>query len=324
MNKRRLGDSGLEIAPLALGGNVFGWTADEATSFAVLDAFVDAGFNFVDTADIYSSWAPGNHGGESETIIGKWLKRSGKRQRVFVATKVGLEMGPGKAGLSKAYIKQAAEDSLKRLQTDYIDLYQAHKDDPNTPLEETLGAFAELIKEGKVTAIGASNYSAERLDEALKVSGQNGWPRYESLQPEYNLYNRAGFETKLQPLCRQAGLGVIPYYSLASGFLTGKYRSEKDLGNKARAPKVKSYLNPRGLRILDALDEIAKQYHAKPAQIALAWLAAQPTIVAPIASATSVEQLHELTKAVGLELDSQAIERLNQASAGEKSNEATA
>lgn len=324
MNKRRLGDSGLEIAPLALGGNVFGWTADEATSFAVLDAFVDAGFNFVDTANVYSAWAPGNRGGESETIIGKWLKQSGKRQRVFVATKVGLEMGPGKAGLSKAYIKQAAEDSLKRLQTDYIDLYQAHKDDPNTPLEETLGAFAELIKEGKVTAIGASNYSAERLDEGLKVSGQNGWPRYESLQPEYNLYNRTGFETKLQPLCRRAGLGVIPYYSLASGFLTGKYRSEKDLGNKARAQKVKSYLNPRGLRILAALDEVAKQYHAKPAQIALAWLTAQPTIVAPIASATSVEQLHELTKAGSLELDSQAIERLNQASAGEQSNQATA
>jgi len=324
MNKRRLGDSGLEIAPLALGGNVFGWTADEATSFAVLDAFVEAGFNFVDTADVYSAWAPGNHGGESETIIGKWLKRSGKRQRVIVATKVGLEMGPGKAGLSKAYIKQAAEDSLKRLQTDYIDLYQAHKDDPGTPLEETLGAFAELIKEGKVAAIGASNYSAERLDEALKVSGQNGWPRYESLQPEYNLYARAGFETKLQPLCRQAGLGVIPYYSLASGFLTGKYRSEKDLGNKARAQKVKNYLNPRGLRILEALDYVAKQYHAKPAQVALAWLAAQPTIAAPIASATSVEQLHELTKAAELELDSQAIERLNEASAGEQSNQATA
>jgi aryl-alcohol dehydrogenase-like predicted oxidoreductase len=324
MNKRRLGDSGLEIAPLALGGNVFGWTADERASFAVLDAFLDAGFNLIDTADIYSMWAPGNHGGESETIIGKWLKRSGKRPQVLIATKLGLELGPGKKGLSKSYIKQAAEASLKRLQTDYIDLYQAHTDDADTPLEETLGAFAELIKEGKVTAIGASNYSAERLDEALKVSGQNGWPRYETLQPEYNLYDRAGFETKLQPLCRQAGLGVIPYYSLASGFLTGKYRSEKDLGNKARAQKVKNYLNPRGLRILKALDEVARQHQATAAQVALAWLAAQPTITAPIASATSVEQVQELTKAADLQLDLQAIERLNQASAGEQSREATA
>jgi aryl-alcohol dehydrogenase-like predicted oxidoreductase len=290
----------------------------------VLDAFVDAGFNLIDTADMYSRWVPGNHGGESETIIGKWLKRSGKRQKVSIATKLGLEMGPGKKGLSKRYVKQAAEASLKRLQTDYIDLYQAHTDDADTPLEETLAAFAELIQEGKVTAIGASNYSAERLDEALKVSGQNGWPRYETLQPEYNLYERAGFETKLQPLCRQAGLGVIPYYSLASGFLTGKYRSEKDLGNKARAHKVKNYLNARGLRILDALDEVAKQYRATPAQVALAWLAAQPAVAAPIASATSVEQLHELTKAAELELDSQAMERLNQASAGGQSTEATA
>ncbi len=322
MNKRRLGDSGLEIAPLALGGNVFGWTADEAVSFAVLDAFIDRGFNFVDTADIYSAWAPGNRGGESESILGKWLKRSGKRQQVLVATKVGLEMGPGKKGLSRRYIKQAAEDSLKRLQTDYIDLYQAHKDDPDTPLEETLGAFAELIKEGKVIAIGASNYSAERLDEALKVSGQNGWPRYETLQPEYNLYDRAGFETKLQPLCVQAGLGVIPYFSLAAGFLTGKYRSEKDLADKARAQKVKNYLNPRGFRILEALDQVASRQHAKPAQVALAWLAAQPAITAPIASATSVEQLRELTEAVELQLDAQAMERLNQASADEQASEA--
>jgi aryl-alcohol dehydrogenase-like predicted oxidoreductase len=324
MRQRRLGNSGFEIAPLALGGNVFGWTADEATSFAVLDAFVDAGFNFVDTADVYSKWAPGNHGGESETVIGSWLKRSGKRQKIFIATKVGMEMGPGKKGLSKAYIKRAVEDSLKRLGIDYIDLYQAHTDDTGTPLEETLGAFAELIKEGKVTAIGASNYSAERLDEALKVSGRNGWPRYESLQPEYNLYDRAGFETKLQPLCRQARLGVISYYSLAAGFLTGKYRSDKDLSNKARAGTVKKYLNPRGFRILAALDETAKQYNAKPAQIALAWLLAQPTITAPIASATSVEQLRDLIKATELELDAEAIERLNRASATEESSEATA
>lgn len=324
MNRRRLGSSGLETAPLALGGNVFGWTADETASFAVLDAFVDGGFNLIDTADVYSSWAPGNHGGESETIIGKWLKRNGNRARVIIATKVGMQMGPGKKGLSRAYIKRAAEDSLKRLQTDYIDLYQAHQDDPGTPLEETLGAFSELVQEGKVVAIGASNFSAERLDEALKTSGRNGWPRYETLQPEYNLYDRGGFETKLQPLCRQAGLSVIPYYSLASGFLTGKYRSEKDLANKARGQKVKGYLNRRGFSILEALDEVAKESGSKPVQVALAWLAAQPTIAAPIASATSVEQLHDLMRAAELQLDSAAIERLNRASATEGSAQATA
>lgn len=324
MKQRRLGESGLEIAPLALGGNVFGWTADEKTSFAVLDAFVDAGFNFIDTADVYSKWAPGNHGGESETVIGKWLKRGAKRERVIIATKAGMEMGPGKKGLSHRYIKQAAEDSLKRLQTDYIDLYQAHRDDTSTPLEETLGVFAELIKEGKVVAIGASNYSAERLDEALKVSRYNGWPRYETLQPEYNLYDRAGFETKLQPLCEQERLGVIPYFSLAAGFLTGKYRSEKDLAGRARAEMVKKYLNQRGLRILQALEAVANEYHAKPAQVALAWLSAQPTITAPIASATGVEQLHELTKATELQLDASAIKQLNQASAMEQSSEAGA
>lgn len=324
MTRRRLGESGLEIAPLALGGNVFGWTADEATSFAVLDAFVDAGFNFIDTADVYSAWAPGHQGGESETIIGKWLKRSGKRDRAIIATKVGMAMGPDKKGLSRAYIRQAVEASLRRLETDYIDLYQAHRDDPETPLEETLEAFAELVQEGKVVAIGASNYSAERLDEALKVSKRNGWPQYETLQPEYNLYDRAGFETKLQPLCRQARLGVIPYFSLAAGFLTGKYRSEKDLAGKARGQKVKGYLNARGLRILDALEEVAKQHNAKPAQVALAWLAAQETIVAPIASATSTEQLRELTESTELQLDAQAIERLTQASAGEQVSEATA
>lgn len=324
MTKRKLGNSGLEIAPLVFGGNVFGWTADEATSFKLLDAFIEAGFNFVDTADVYSKWVPGNHGGESETIIGKWLERSGKRQQVLIATKVGMEMGPGKKGLSKRYIKQAAEDSLKRLQTDYIDLYQAHTDDPETPFEETFEAFGELVKEGKVVAIGASNYTAERLDEALKVSKRGGYPQYESLQPEYNLYDRAGFETKLEPLCRQAGLGVIPYFSLAAGFLTGKYRSEKDLSNKPRGQIVKKYLNERGFRILDALDEVSKQYHATPGKVALAWLLAQPTITAPIASATTIEQLHDLIEATELQLDSQALERLNQASATEQSGKATA
>jgi aryl-alcohol dehydrogenase-like predicted oxidoreductase len=315
MTKRKLGNSGLEIAPLAFGGNVFGWTADETASFKLLDALVGAGFNFVDTADVYSKWAPGNHGGESETIIGKWLARSGKRQQMVIATKAGMEMGPGKKGLSKAYLKQAAEDSLKRLQTDYIDLYQSHADDPDTPFEETFEAFAELIKEGKVIAIGASNYTAERLDEALKVSKRDGYPQYESLQPEYNLYDRAGFETKLQPLCRQARIGVIPYFSLAAGFLTGKYRSEKDLGDKPRARMVKKYLNDRGFRILNALDEVAKQYNSTPAKVSLAWLLAQPTITAPIASATSLEQLHDLMDATTLVLDDSALEKLNQASA---------
>jgi aryl-alcohol dehydrogenase-like predicted oxidoreductase len=324
MNKRRLGNSGLELAPLAFGGNVFGWTADEATSFNLLDAFVDEGFNFIDTADMYSNWAPGNQGGESETIIGKWLKRSGKRPQVIVATKLGSEMGPGRKGLSKAYIRQAAEDSLRRLQTDYIDLYQAHTDDPDTPFEETFEGFAELIKEGKVLAIGASNYSAEQLDEALKTSKHGGYPQYESLQPEYNLYDREGFETKLQPLCRQARLGVIPYFSLASGFLTGKYRSEKDLSGRARAGMVNKYLTARGFRILDALDEVAKQYDSTPAKVALAWLLAQPTITAPIASATSVEQLHDLLDATRLELDGGALERLNQASAPDQAEKATA
>jgi aryl-alcohol dehydrogenase-like predicted oxidoreductase len=322
MNQRRLGGSGLEIAPLALGGNVFGWTADEKTSFAVLDAFIDAGFNFVDTADVYSKWAPGNRGGESETVIGNWLKRGAKRENVLIATKVGMEMAPEKKGLSHSYIKQAAEDSLKRLQTDYIDLYQAHSDDPSTPLEETLGAFAELIKDGKVVAIGASNYTAERLDEALKVGQYNGWPRYESLQPEYNLYDRAGFETKLQPLCVQAGLGVLPYFSLAAGFLTGKYRSEVDLASRPRAGMVKKYLNPRGLRILQVLDEVATQQEAKPAQVALAWLLARPAVTAPIASATSVEQLRDLIRATELDLDAQALEQLNRASSVEQSTEA--
>src|SRR4051794_39511142 len=225
MKTRPLGNSGLDVAPLAFGGNVFGWTIDEATSFRLLDAFVEAGFNLVDTADVYSRWAPGNKGGESETILGKWFRSSGKRDRVVLATKVGMEMGPGKKGLSRAYILRAVEDSLRRLQTDYIDLYQSHVDDPETPLQETLATYAELIKEGKVRAIGASNYSADRLAEAVQVSNRFGYPRYESLQPEYNLYDREKFETVLEPLCLERNIGVIPYYSLASGFLTGKYRS---------------------------------------------------------------------------------------------------
>ena len=316
MKKRKLGNSGLEVAPLAFGGNVFGWTANEQTSFQLLDAFVAAGFNLIDTADIYSRFAPGNRGGESETIIGKWLKQGGRRDKVIIATKVGLEMGPDKKGLSKAYILGAAEDSLRRLQTDYIDLYQSHKDDPDIPLEETIEAYAQLMKEGKVRAIGASNYSAERLSEALAVSKAHGLPRYETLQPEYNLYDRAEYEEKLEAVCVENGLGVITYFSLANGFLTGKYRSAVDLSKSPRGERmVKKYLNERGFRILDALDEAAKGVNATPAQIALAWLIARPSVTAPIASATSLDQLNDLISATKLELDEAAIELLNRASA---------
>jgi aryl-alcohol dehydrogenase-like predicted oxidoreductase len=309
MEKRRLGQSDLMVSPLCLGGNVFGWTADEATSFKILDGFVDAGLNFIDTADVYSAWVPDHTGGESESIIGRWMKARGTRDRVVVATKVGWERG-----LSAAHIRTAVEDSLKRLQTDCIDLYQSHKDDPNTPLEETLGAHAELIKAGKVRAIGASNYSAARLREALDVSARTGLPRYESLQPEYNLHDRAGYEAELEPLCRENSLGVICYYALASGFLTGKYRSEADFGKSARGQRMGKYLNERGRRILAALDEVAAQCQATPAQVALAWLIARPGLTAPIASATSLDQLKDLIAATRLRLDPAAIERLTMAS----------
>lgn len=305
----------MEVAPLALGGNVFGWTVSEEKAFPILDAFVSAGFNLIDTADIYPRWVPGNQGGESEEIIGNWLKRSGKRQEVVVATKVGMDMGPGKKGLSKDYILRSADDSLRRLQTEYIDLYQSHQDDPQTPLEETLEAFDQLIKQGKVRAIGASNYSAARLAEALNVSKSHGLARYESLQPLYNLYDRAVYEDELEPLCVKEGLGVINFYSLAAGFLTGKYRSEDDLSKSARGGTVKKYLNERGFGIVEALDQVAAQYNSTPAQVALAWLIARPSITAPIASATSVEQLNDLIEATRLELDHSAIELLDHASA---------
>ena len=314
MKKRKLGNSGLEVAPLAFGGNVFGWTVDEPTAFKLLDRFVSSGFKLIDTADVYSKWAPGNKGGESETILGNWLRRSGNRRKVAIATKVGSEMAPGRKGLSRAYILRAVEDSLKRLQTDYIDLYQSHIDDAETPLEETLETYAQLVKQGKVRAIGASNYSAERLAQALEVSQQHGYPSYQSLQPEYNLYDRAGYETKLEPLCQRHALGVIPYFSLASGFLTGKYRSEGDVSKSARAKFVKKYLNDRGYRILQALDQVAGRLHSTPAKVSLAWLLARPSITAPIASATSLDQLRDLMEATGLELDRSALELLNQAS----------
>jgi aryl-alcohol dehydrogenase-like predicted oxidoreductase len=314
MIKRNLGNSGLQISPLVFGGNVFGWTVDETTSFKLLDAFVDSECNLVDTADSYSKWAPGNKGGESETIIGKWLKQGGKREKVIIATKVGSEMSPEKKGLSKPYILRAAEDSLTRLQTDHIDLYQAHIDDLQTPLEETLEAFTELVRQGKVRVIGGSNYGAERLSQALAVSTEHNFARYESLQPLYNLYDRAEYETKLEPVCQENGLGVIPYFSLASGFLAGKYRSQEDLSKSARGQMVKKYLNERGFRIVSALDQVAKQYHSTPAKVSLAWLIARPSVTAPIASATNLEQLKDLIEATQLKLDNSSLELLNQAS----------
>ena len=315
MNKRKLGNSGLEIAPLVFGGNVFGWTVDEAASFKLLDAFVAAGFNAIDTADVYSKWVPGHTGGESETILGKWLARGGNRNKVIVATKLGMEMAPDKKGLSKAYILRAAEDSLRRLQTDRIDLYQSHADDPDTPIDETLGAYAQLIGQGKVRAIGASNYKADRLAAALEISRKSRLPRYESLQPNYNLYDRADFETELEPLCLKEGIGVINYFPLASGFLSGKYRSERDVEQRPRARLLKKYVNERGFKILNALDQVAKKYNATPARVSLAWLLARPGITAPIVSATSVEQLNDLIASVELKLDRASVELLNQASA---------
>ena len=314
MNMRKLGRSGLQVSPLAFGGNVFGWTADEKTSFQLLDRFVAEGFNFIDTADMYSRWAEGNEGGESETVIGKWLKKSGKRDQVIIATKVGMEMGPDKKGLAPAYIRSAVEDSLRRLQIDYIDLYQSHQDDEATPIADTLATYDELIKAGKVRAIGASNFSAERFEEALTISEQQGLPRYETMQPNYSLAERAGFEDRLQKLCVDNEIGVIPYFSLAAGFLTGKYRSEADLENKPRARMVKKYINERGMRILDALDSVANETGSTPARVAIAWLMAQPGVTAPIASATSISQLEELFAATRLQLSAAQIKELDAAS----------
>ncbi|MDB5805493.1 MAG: yhdN 4 [Betaproteobacteria bacterium] len=304
------------VAPLAFGGNVFGWTIDEAKSFSLLDAFVDAGFNLVDTADVYSRWVAGNQGGESETIIGKWLKRSGRRGQVVLATKVGMEMGPDRKGLAKTYILRAVEDSLKRLQTDHIDLYQSHKDDESTPLEETAEAYDLLIKQGKVRAIGASNFSAARLKAALDLAQSRGLPVYQSLQPHYNLLERAGYEAELEPLCRERNVGVIGYYSLASGFLTGKYRSDADLAKSPRGAGVKKYLDARGLRVLAALDTVAKQHSSTPTAVALAWLIARPGVTAPIVSATSVAQLQQVLEGARLQLDAASIAALDTASLG--------
>ena len=315
MQHRKLGKSAMEVSALVLGGNVFGWTADEATSFKLLDAYVGAGGNCIDTADTYSRWVPGHQGGESESVIGKWMKQRGNRSKLLIATKVGMEMGADKKGLKKAYILREVEDSLKRLQTDYIDLYQSHRDDPDTPVEETLDAYAQLVKQGKVRLIGASNFAADRLAESLKVSRQSGWPVYQSLQPHYNLCERTDYERQLEPLCREAGLGVIPYFSLAAGFLTGKYRSEADLAKSPRGQGIKKYLNERGSRILVALDQVAKQSASTPASVALAWLLARPSVTAPIASATSLAQLDTLIAGARLQLDAAAVAALDRASA---------
>ena len=311
---RPLGRSGLRVSPLCLGGNVFGWTVDETMSFRLLDAWVDAGMNFIDTADVYSRWVPGHAGGESEAIIGKWFRQSGKRNRVVLATKVGKPMGDTDKGLSKAYIRRAVEASLRRLKTEVIDLYQSHDDDAETPLEESMAAFSELIKEGKVRAIGASNYTAPRLAEALAVSAAHGLPRYESLQPLYNLVERAAYEDALEKVCADNDLGVLNFYALASGFLTGKYRSSADLAKSVRGGGAKKYLDEHGLAVLGALDAVADTIGATPGQVALAWQIARPGITSPIASATSPAQLDELVVAARLALDTPSIELIDRAS----------
>jgi aryl-alcohol dehydrogenase-like predicted oxidoreductase len=315
MKRRPLGRTGFDVAPLAFGGNVFGWTVDERTSFALLDTFVDAGFNLIDTADSYSRWAPGHAGGESESIIGRWIARRGHHDDVVVATKVGSDMGLGRKCLRRGYVLQAAEQSLRRLGVETIDLYQSHWDDETTPFAETLDAYARLIEQGKVRAIGASNLGAERLQQALDAGGRDGLPRYRTLQPLYNLYDRDVFEGPLAELCIREDLGVIPYFSLAAGFLTGKYRAKADFAKSARGPGMDKFLNARGLRILDALDQTAQRVGATPAQVALAWLMARPGVTAPIASATSLAQLRELVAATRLALDDEAMRVLDAASA---------
>ncbi|NRP17418.1 General stress protein 69 [Ensifer adhaerens] len=315
MEKRRLGRTDLAIAPLVFGGNVFGWTADEKTSFALLDAFFDAGLNAIDTADVYSSWAPGNQGGESETIIGKWLKQSGhSRDKAVIVTKVGSELGPERKGLSRRWILQAVEDSLKRLQTDYIDLYLSHWPDPETPYEETLAAYDQLLSDGKVRAIGASNLNSLQLREALDVAASGGLPRYAVLQPEYNLYDRDSFDGPVRDLCVSEEIGVISYFGLARGFLSGKYRTHKDLEGSARGSGVEKYLDGRGMRILGVLDELAEETGATQAEIALAWVRNRKGITAPIASATNLDQLASLIRSAELTLSDEAMRKLNDVS----------
>jgi aryl-alcohol dehydrogenase-like predicted oxidoreductase len=315
MAQRPLGRSGLNVFPLCLGGNVFGWTADEATSHAVLDRYVAAGGNFIDTANAYSAWVPGHRGGESEAVIGRWLKKRKRRDDVVIATKVGWEMPGVDVGLKRAQIERGIDDSLRRLQTDVIDLYYAHKDDPATPLDETLAAFDGLVKAGKVRAIAASNYTAERLQEALAVSAREGLARYECLQPMYNLVDHADVDAALVPLCRREQIAIAPYFALAAGFLSGKYRKPEDAAGRAREARVKQYFNPRGQRILDALHAVADRVGAPPASVAIAWVIAQPGLTSAIASATSVAQLDELLRATSLALPEAALAELSHAAA---------
>ncbi len=315
MQKRALGQTGQQVAPLMLGGNVFGWTIDQEQSFRILDAFTERGFNFIDTADVYARWVPGNHGGESETILGAWFIRTGLRDKIVLATKVGMDMGGDRKGLSRHYILTAVEASLTRLQTDHIDLYQSHKDDEAVPLDETLEAYAQLVQQGKVLAIGASNYSGPRLRQAVELARREQLPIYQTLQPEYNLYDRENFESDQQPVCKELGIGVVPYFSLASGFLTGKYKTKADAKGKNRGARVEKYFDDRGLKILKALDQAAQQTGVKQATIALAWLLAQPTILAPIASATSLDQLDDLLAAADLKLPAEILNHLTEASA---------
>lgn len=314
MEKRQLGNTDLHIYPAAFGGNVFGWTLDEKKSFEILNGFTEAGFNFIDTADVYSRWAPGNTGGESERIIGKWLKEKKNRHNIVLTTKVGSDMGDGRKGLKKQYILKAVEDSLQRLGTDYLDLYQTHFDDVETPVEETLEAYAQLQKDGKIRWIGTSNMSPERILASLEASAAKGLPRYETLQPHYNLYAREKYETQYESLALENGLGVITYFSLESGFLTGKYRTKDDLGKSPRGGDMDKYFDERGLKILAALDEISNQYKATPAAVSLAWLIQRPSVTAPIVSATSKSQLESIILAPQLNLDADAIRLLDKAS----------
>lgn len=314
MEKRILGNSDLSIAPIVFGGNVLGWTIDEKQSFEILDHFIEAGFNAIDTADVYSRWGDGHQGGEFETVIGNWLKARGNRDEIVLITKVGADVGQGHRDITEKHILQAADKSLKRLQTDHIDLYFTHFDDDKTPVEETLGAYEKLIKAGKVRWIGASNLSPERLQASMIASELNGLPRYEVFQPEYNLYNRQGFEQGVAPLCQEYGLGVISYFALASGFLSGKYRSEADLSKSIRGGGVKKFLNDRGHRILNALDETAAKHQATPAGVAMAWLINSPLVTAPIASATKAHHLQSFIEAVQIDLSVDDIAKLDEAS----------
>ncbi len=318
MLMRTPGRTDLQVAALCLGGNTFGWTTDEQTSFTVLDAYAEGGGNFIDTADVYSTWVPGHAGGESEAVLGRWMSERKNRDRVIIATKLGSRMNndPQRQGLSRQYILKAVEDSLRRLQTDYIDIYKAHRDDANTPLEETMATFNELVQQGKVRYIGASNYSAERLAVALQVSDQHGYARYQTLQPPYSLVNRAEYERDLKDLCIRQGLGVITYSSLASGFLSGKYRHGQPIPSSPRAKGIQQrYMNEQGFRILEQVDEIAAAHDATPSQVSLAWILAQPGITAPIASATSVEQVRELLDAISLKLTDEELQSLDRVSA---------